>query len=88
MTSKGNLTKTCGNCHNNANASFVTYQPHADPNNAGEFPALHWASIFMNGLLFGTMGFFLLHSLLWLIRARFDRAQGPAPAHTTKEQLL
>jgi DnaJ-class molecular chaperone len=67
-----NLIATCGRCHQGANASFVTYQPHADPHDGKRFPALHVSAIFMNLLLAGVIGFFLLHTILWLVRSASD----------------
>ena len=67
-----NLIATCGRCHAGANASFVTYQPHADPHDGKRFPLLHVASIFMNLLLGGVMGFFVLHTVLWFFRSRAE----------------
>lgn len=71
---KVNLIQTCSQCHTDVNASFVTYSPHADPNNGRDFPALHAAATFMNLLLAGVLGFFVLHTVLWFVRAR---ASGP-----------
>ena len=68
-----NLVNTCGKCHPGANKSFVTYQPHADRKNRAAFPGLHYSGIFMNLLLSGVLGFFILHTLLWLIRSVHDR---------------
>jgi Cytochrome c7 and related cytochrome c/Doubled CXXCH motif (Paired_CXXCH_1) len=72
---QANLVQTCGKCHDGANASFVTYSPHADPHNAQAYPALHASAIFMNFLLAGVLGFFALHTLLWFIRSRAERSQ-------------
>ncbi len=70
---KANLVKTCGRCHAGANASFVQYQPHANARNRKLNPALYFIRLFMNLLLAGTLTFFLIHTLLWLIRARYDQ---------------
>ncbi len=78
MVAKANLVKTCGQCHKGTNAGFVTYQPHADSRNGEAYPLLHYAAMFMNLLLWGVMSFFLLHSLLWLIRSKFDHPVSPA----------
>lgn len=71
--SSANLVATCGRCHAGANAGFITYQPHADPHDGNRYPALHGAAIFMNLLLAGVLGFFLLHTLLWFIRSGAER---------------
>ena len=70
----GNLIKTCGRCHKDANASFVQYQPHANPRNRKLNPALYYTRFFMNLLLWSVLSFFALHTLLWFIRAK--REQG------------
>jgi predicted CXXCH cytochrome family protein len=70
---KANLIKTCGRCHRDANASFVQYEPHANPHNRRLNPALYYVRLFMNLLLWGTLSFFTLHTLLWFIRAEIER---------------
>lgn len=69
---QANLVQTCGQCHSGANASFVTYAPHADPHNGREFPALHASAIFMNVLLASLLGFMALHTVLWFIRSKAE----------------
>lgn len=71
-----NLIGTCGKCHADANASFVTYSPHADPHNAQAYPALHAAAVFMNLLLAGVLGFFALHTALWFLRSLAEHSRG------------
>lgn len=66
-----NLISTCGRCHHGATASFVTYQPHPNPRNRKLNPLLYYAYWFMNILLLSVLGFFGLHTLLWLIRSGF-----------------
>lgn len=68
-----NLIKTCGKCHANANASFVQYQPHANPRNRRLNPALYYIRLFMNLLLWSVLGFFSLHTLLWFLRSKYDQ---------------
>jgi predicted CXXCH cytochrome family protein len=72
---KANLQATCGKCHSGVTASFVSYQPHADRHKRDVYPALWASSIFMNGLLASVLGFFLLHTLLWLNRSLAERRQ-------------
>jgi len=64
-----NLAKTCGACHPNVNASFLTFDPHANPTNPQRNAYLYWLWLGMTGLLAGVFGFFGLHGLLWLQRA-------------------
>jgi len=72
---KVNLEATCGKCHNGVSKSFISYQPHADRRDRQAFPALYASSIFMNLLLSGVLGFFILHTLLWLNRSLAERRQ-------------
>jgi predicted CXXCH cytochrome family protein len=68
-----NLVATCGRCHAGANLSFVQYQPHANARNRKLNPALFFVRLFMNLLLAGTLTFFVIHTILWLIRSRYDQ---------------
>jgi predicted CXXCH cytochrome family protein len=70
---KANLVATCGKCHAGANASFVQYQPHANAHNRKLNPALYFIRLFMNLLLAGTLTFFVIHTILWLIRSRYHQ---------------
>jgi len=70
-----NLVATCGKCHAGANASFVQYQPHANARNRKMNPALYFVRLFMNLLLAGTLTFFVIHTMLWLIRSRYDQVK-------------
>jgi cytochrome b subunit of formate dehydrogenase len=65
-----NLAATCGKCHKGeVNAAFLTFDPHAKPNDRSRNPYLYWVWIGMTGLLLGVFGFFGLHDLLWLQRS-------------------
>jgi hypothetical protein len=68
-----NLVATCGKCHTGANASFVQYQPHANAHNRKLNPALYFIRLFMNLLLAGVLAFFAIHTILWLIRSRYQQ---------------
>jgi hypothetical protein len=68
-----NLVATCGKCHAGANASFVQYQPHANAHNRKLNPALFYIRLFMNLLLAGVLTFFVIHTILWLVRARYQQ---------------
>ena len=70
---KANLVKTCGQCHAGANLSFVQYQPHANAHDRKLNPGLYYVRLFMNLLLASVLTFFLIHTLLWLIRARYNQ---------------
>ena len=70
-----NLVATCGKCHAGANASFVQYQPHANAHNRKLNPALFFIRLFMNLLLAGVLTFFMIHTILWLIRSRYQQVK-------------
>jgi len=70
-----NLVKTCGKCHAGATVRFVQYQPHANARNRKQNPALYFVRLFMNLLLAGVLAFFALHTILWLIRSRYDQVK-------------
>jgi predicted CXXCH cytochrome family protein len=70
---KANLVTTCGRCHAGANARFVQYQPHANARNRKLNPALYYIGLFMNLLLVSVLTFFLIHTILWLIRSRYEQ---------------
>jgi 5-methylcytosine-specific restriction endonuclease McrA len=73
---RANLEATCGKCHSGVTKSFVSYQPHADRHNRQAYPALWASSVFMNMLLAGVLGFFALHTFLWLMRSLAERRKG------------
>jgi predicted CXXCH cytochrome family protein len=70
---KANLVATCGACHKGANTSFVQYQPHANARDRKLNPEIYFVRLFMNLLLAGTLTFFIIHTILWLIRARYNQ---------------
>jgi len=76
-----NLAKTCGACHQNVNASFLTFDPHANPSDPSRNPYVYWIYMGMTGLLLGVFGFFGLHGLLWLQRALVGKLRGEFPPH-------
>ena len=76
---KANLVTTCGKCHAGANVSFVQYQPHANAHDRKLNPALFYVRLFMNLLLISVLTFFVIHTVLWLIRSRFDQVRRKSP---------
>jgi cytochrome b subunit of formate dehydrogenase len=67
--SKANIVNTCQQCHPGANAKFTEYQPHANPLDQANYPALNKVFLFMTALLVGVFAFFGLHTLFWLFRS-------------------
>jgi hypothetical protein len=60
----------CAKCHEGANASFATFLVHEPPAGAPRtrkiFPSLFYANWFMYLLIVGTLGFFGLHTAIWV----------------------
>ena len=87
--SPANRLATCRRCHADAAAGFTSFQPHADPRNAEKFPLLHavWRDFIIIMCL--AIGFFGLHSLLWLVRAGVERVtRGRAAAPPPGDAVL
>ena len=75
--SPANRLQTCRQCHADATAGFVTFEPHATNHDFARYPYTWLASKFMLLLLAGTLSFFWLHSALWWWREYRDhRAKG------------
>jgi cytochrome b subunit of formate dehydrogenase len=64
-----NLKATCERCHKGANDNFVMFMPHEDPTDAGSNKTIHYIWLFMTTLLMSVLGFFTLHTALWLQRS-------------------
>jgi len=77
-----NVVKTCRKCHPTANASFASFQPHADPQNKAKSPQLYYVYNWgMKWLLAIVFGFFGLHTLLWLQRSIVAGIRHEIPRH-------
>jgi Zn ribbon nucleic-acid-binding protein len=70
-----NRLKTCKECHKQASAGFISFEPHGNTHDYERFPALWIASKFMIALLVGVFLFFWSHSLLWFYREYKERQQ-------------
>jgi hypothetical protein len=75
----GNLVATCRRCHPGANANFVLYAPHANPDDRERNPWLYYAARSMHGLILAVFSFFGLHTLLWLVRSLLERTRAKHP---------
>lgn len=73
--SPAHLVETCRKCHRAASASFVKYDPHADPRDRKRNPILHFVSLAMKWLLIGVFSFFGVHTLLWFPRSAMARRE-------------
>jgi hypothetical protein len=70
MVHEANLVKTCGQCHEGANANFVQYNPHANKHDRARSPVLYYAARFMEALLLFVFAFFGVHTAMWFSRGR------------------
>ncbi|KAA3615305.1 MAG: hypothetical protein DWQ05_14685 [Calditrichaeota bacterium] len=68
-----NIVETCKTCHSNSNAQFASYLAHATHHDKEKYPYLYYSYFFMTALLLGTIGFFGMHTLLWIPRAIWER---------------
>jgi len=71
-----NLVETCGRCHDGANANFVQFDPHPQPQDKEHSALVYYWWLFMVGLIVGTFAFFGIHDLLWLQRIVVAYARG------------
>lgn len=75
-----NIVQTCAQCHPGANAKFASSKIHADQPLAADIGTKvnRWVKWTYLGLIFGTIGFMLLHNLIILLKKLSDRRKGHA----------
>lgn len=78
LVSDSRLLETCAACHTQADEGFILYDSHPDPLDRERNPPLFYSFVFMNALLFGVLGVFVLHTALWWLRLFLDRRRGVA----------
>jgi cytochrome b subunit of formate dehydrogenase len=71
-----NLPATCGSCHGEVSAAFVSFDPHSDPTDPARSRPVHLVWLVMTGLLVAVFGLFGLHDLLWLQRSLVALSRG------------
>lgn len=71
--SPGRIVATCQQCHPRATTSFGQYYPHANYKDKGKLPILYYTYRSMTLLLWGVLGFFGLHTILWFPRSLQER---------------
>lgn len=75
-----NRVQSCSKCHQNASASFVKFEAHADHRDRGRYPVLFGVWIYFVIVMSSAFGFFGLHSVLWFFRSMIERVKhGPHP---------
>lgn len=78
---KGNLISTCAECHEGANSQFVKFDPHANYRDAKNYPILHGVWLYFMIMMSSVFTFFGVHTILWFIRAKRERARMASHAH-------
>jgi cytochrome b subunit of formate dehydrogenase len=82
-----NRLQTCKQCHKDATAGFVSFQPHGDPSDRKNYPVLWTTSVFMIALLAGVFTFFWSHVALWFHREYKERKARLARPHVVFDAL-
>lgn len=67
------IVATCQQCHAGATTAFTKYHPHANYKDKGKLPILYYTHRSMTLLLWGVLGFFGLHTILWFPRSLRER---------------
>jgi len=84
-----NRVASCAKCHENATASFVKFEAHADHRDAARYPILHGVWIYFVIVMSLAFGFFGLHSVLWFFRSMVERVRnGPPPKHKANPHAI
>ncbi len=78
------LKETCTRCHENATDQFIAFAPHLEPSNP-KSGVVYDVWLFMTTLLLGTLGFFGVHTLLWLQRSLWALWKKELPGHSADE---
>ena len=83
----------CAKCHEGANPSFATFMIHEPPAGAALtrkiFPSFYYTNWFMYLLIVGTLGFFGLHTLIWMGKESYHAIRermGPEPAAQAEQE--
>jgi cytochrome b subunit of formate dehydrogenase len=79
-----NLSKTCGSCHGVVSASFLTYDPHMNPQDPNRNKIIHYIWLFFIVMIYSVFGFFGLHYLLWFVRSMVGYFRGEFKEHATE----
>jgi len=76
--STSNRLATCRRCHPKATQSFTHYLAHATPRDKAHYPKLYWVTVAMVSLLLAVFGFYLVHTLLWVLRMVVSYVRNPS----------
>lgn len=71
-----NRLETCNQCHEDAPEGFLGFHAHGNANDFDKYPFIWVTAKFMQLLIFGVLGFFWVHVILWFYREYQDRKAG------------
>ncbi len=77
---KANLAKTCGKCHQGADARFASFPVHVTPTPNNQ-PLLFWISQIYAVLIFGIIGMMFIHNVFDFVKkakAKLKRRRNPS----------
>jgi cytochrome b subunit of formate dehydrogenase len=80
-----NLQTTCGNCHGVVSATYVTYDPHMNPQDPNRNRIIYYIWLFFMIMIYFVFGFFGIHYLLWFIRSIVGFSRGEFKIHSEGE---
>ncbi|MFC1837766.1 hypothetical protein ACFLYW_03705 [Thermodesulfobacteriota bacterium] len=81
MISDQRRLQTCQQCHPRATENFIGFAPHLDHSDNEKFPVETAVFGFMTALLINVFLIFSVHTILWGIRAMFEKLKHEAPPH-------
>lgn len=81
MMSEERRLDTCRQCHPTAEKNFIGFAPHLNHHDAEKFPVETAVFKFMTALLINVFLIFSFHTLLWFIRAMFEKLKHEGPPH-------
>jgi cytochrome b subunit of formate dehydrogenase len=84
---EGNLVEVCSRCHQDINANFITFIPHADFEDHVKYPQLFWTMVFMIILLVVVFVFYWGHTFLWWRKAYWEKQRLLAEGHLISDKL-
>lgn len=81
MMSVENRLQTCQQCHPSARKNFTGFSPHLDHSDQENYPVETIIFGIMSALLINVFLIFSIHTLLWFIRAMFEKLNKEGPPH-------
>ncbi|HJZ13263.1 MAG TPA: cytochrome c3 family protein, partial [Acidobacteriota bacterium] len=83
-----NLAKTCGACHGQVSASYITYDPHLDPTDPSQNRIIYYIWLFFIVTIYFVFIFFGAHYLLWFQRSMVAAIRGEFEKHKPEQDQI